>query len=83
MDLLSLSWWRVVFAKGGRIFALGCALVFILPIVISAGFNLRQSHSIVPTVQAGTIAVVNGQQITERDFAWIPSDSLGGAPGDA
>ncbi len=84
MDLLSLSWWRVVFAKGGRAFALGCALVFILPIVISAGFSLRGGQSNQPTTQAGTLtATVNGQTITMAEFESIPTDSLGGAPGDA
>ncbi len=83
MDLLSLSWWRVVFAKGGRVFALGCALVFIIPIVISAGFNLRQGPSNQPVMQTGTIATVNGQPISMQEFESIPTENLGGAPGDA
>ena len=81
MDFLSLTWWRKVYAKGGRVFAIGCALVFILPIVLTAGFNIRNNSASHDLQQSGTLATVNGDPITSRDLSWVPSESLGGTPG--
>lgn len=83
MNFLSLSWWRKVYATGGRVFAIGCAFVFAAPIIIGAGLSLNQRKSNQPEQASGTVAIVNGQPITDRDFQWIPSESLGGAPGRA
>ena len=82
MDFTSISWWRNIFQKGGRAFGLGCALVFVLPILLQAGFNLRgnknpQGDSSV----TGTLCTVNGDPVTQKDLATIPAESLGGTPG--
>ena len=82
MDFLSLSWWRKVYATGGRVFAIGCALVFIIPIVITAGF-MNHGSSPAEVQQTGTIATVNGSPISARDLGWVPSENLGGAAGKA
>ncbi len=81
MDFLSLTWWRKIYAKGGRVFAIGCALVFVIPIILTAGFNIKHGPSGADIQQGGTLASVNGEPITSRDLSWVPSESLGGTPG--
>jgi SurA N-terminal domain len=82
MDFTSISWWRNVFQKGGRAFGIGCALVFALPILLQAGFNMRGSKNTQGDASVtGTLCTVNGDAITQKDLATIPSESLGGTPG--
>ncbi len=82
MNFTSITWWRTVYQKGGRVFAIGCAIVFALPLVLQAGFNMRNSSKNPAEVAlSGSLCTVNGDAITQKDLATIPAESLGGTPG--
>jgi len=69
-DLLSIVWWRKFYAKVGRGFGWGCAIVIGIPLVIGfgwGGFGGRGGNSR-PTDQNSVIATVNGEPITEGQF---------------
>lgn len=81
MNMLSLTWWRQAYAKGGRLFAVGCALVFIIPIVIGFGSNFYgRGAAPAQRDQNGIAFTIDGSPVTLQEYNSIAAQA-GGPPG--
>src|SRR5579871_4955351 len=85
MNPLSISWWRNVSQRMGRGVGWGCLIIFGVPLVIGfalSNYTGRGPSGPSPTERSGTIVTVNGEPITEGEFARAASSVQSGAPGD-
>jgi tetratricopeptide (TPR) repeat protein len=70
-NLVSITWWRKVFAKTGPAFGIGCASVMALSMVGFLGWNSFSGRNQQPTseeIQNHVIMTANGEPITQGDF---------------
>lgn len=68
-DIFSITWWRKVYSKLGRVFGWGCALVFAIPLVIGFGWNQFSGHDNQRNTSSDSvIATVNGIPITMGEY---------------
>ncbi len=84
-NIISITWWRTVFQKTGRVFGWGCALVFGIPLVIGFGWNQfsgRNNQNMGAAARDATLMTVNGESVPMSDYYRITQRVKMGAPGE-
>ncbi len=86
-DPLSIATWRNIFTKHGQKLGWGLAVLFGLPLVVGFGMNQYSGHVNPQAVsaaaaQSSTFATVNGEPITQGEFAAALRTVRGTTPGE-
>ncbi len=82
--IISITWWREVFQKTGRVFGIGCALVFAVPLAL-VGINNwsgRGNQNGGAVGRDTQLMTVNGDPVSMGDYYAATSGKQMGTPGE-
>ena len=84
-NIISITWWRGVFQKTGRVFGWGCALVFGIPLVIGFGWNQfsgRNTQNTGAAARDAQLMTVNGEPVSMGEYYGMTQRAQMGTPGE-